>query len=229
MGGVMRVQSFAAISLLLVSFPFVVSGQSASIEQGYSWQYAGRSWSLTHRFSTEHYQFFRTLPRILDYTEYADYVKDPRDDNQLQSLVDELERLGIDAGLSAWERLNLITAFVQAIPYVGESCEYPRYPLETLVERQGDCEDAAILAAALLQLMHFDVVLLAFLDEDHMAVGIRIVPPVPVADPPFTWNGSAYYYLEPTSSGWEIGEIPEQYRSQPAILPLQPVLASTGH
>jgi hypothetical protein len=224
----MRGQWFTVSFLLFLSLSFLVSGQSASIEQAYAWQYAGRSWSVTHRFSTEYYRFFRTLPRVLDYAKYVDYVNDPRDDDQLQSLIDKLERLAADAGLDAWGKLNLVIAFIQSIPYVGESCEYPRYPLETLVEREGDCEDAAILAAALLRQMHFDVVLLAFLEEDHMALGIRIVPPTPVADPPFTWNGSAYYYIEPTSVGWEIGDVPGQYRSPPTILPLLPVFATSG-
>ncbi len=224
----MRGQSILATLLLLLSIPSIVSGQSGSIEQRYTWHYAGRTWDLTHRFSTEHYRFFRTLPRILDYTEYADYITDSRDDDQLQSLIDELERLAADAALNVWEKLNLALAFVQSIPYASELCEYPRYPLEMLVERKGDCEDAAILAAALLLQMRFDVVLLAFLAEDHMALGIRVIPPTPVEDPPYAWNGGAYYYLEATSVGWEIGEVPKRYRSQPTIVPLQPVLASTG-
>jgi hypothetical protein len=224
----MRGQSILVTLVLLLSIPFLVSGQGASIEQRYAWQYAGRTWSLTHRFSTEHYRFFRTLPRILDYTEYAEYINDSRDDGQLQSLIDELERLAANAGLNVWEKLNLVIAFVQSIPYVSEPCEYPRYPLETLVEYKGDCEDAAILAAALLQQMRFDVVLLAFLEEDHMAIGIRVVPPTPVEDPAYAWSGGTYYYLEPTSVGWEIGAIPVQYRSQPTIVPLRPAFASSG-
>lgn len=224
----MRGQPILVTLLLLLSLPFFVSGQSSSVEQRYTWQYASRTWTLTHRFSTEHYRFFRTLPRILDYTEYAEYVNDSRDDDQLQSLIDRLERLAADAGLDVWEKLNLVIAFVQSIPYASELCEYPRYPLEMLVEQKGDCEDAAILAAALLGQMRFGVVLLAFPEEDHMALGIRIVPPTPVDDPPYAWNGGTYYYVEPTSVGWKIGEIPDRYRSQPTILPLQPVLASSG-
>ena len=224
----MRGQSILVTLLLLLSIPFVVFGQGASIELRYTWRYAGRTWSLTHRFSTEHYQFFRTRPRILDYMEYAEYIHDSRDDGQLQSLIDELERLAADAGLSIWEKLNLVIAFVQSIPYVEEPCEYPRYPLETLVECKGDCEDAAILAAALLQQMRFEVVLLAFREENHMALGIRVVPPTPVEHPTYTWNGGAYYYLEPTSVGWEIGDIPDQYRSQPTLVPLRPAVASSG-
>lgn len=224
----MRGRSFLATLLLLLLISSFVSGQSASIEQQYTWRYAGRTWSLTHRFSTEHYRFFRTLPRILDYTEYAEYVNDSRDDGQLQSLIDRLERLAADAGLDVWEKLNLVIAFVQSIPYASEPCEYPRYPLETLVELKGDCEDAAILGAALLQQMRCDIVLLAFLEEDHMALGIRVVPPTPAEDPPYAWNGGDYYYLEATSVGWEIGEIPNRHQSRPMIVPIRPVFVSNG-
>jgi len=213
--------------LLLVSIPFATIAQSASIECSYRWTYDGRTWTLTHRFSTEHYQFYRTLPRVLDYARYTGYVDDPRDDRQLRLLIDDLERLAADAGLDAWGKLNLVIAFVQSIPYVSESCEYPRYPLETLVEHQGDCEDAAILAAALLRQMHFDVVLLAFLEERHMALGVRVLPPEPVEASPVLWNGGSYYYLEPTTIGWQLGQIPEAYRSAPTILPFAPVYAAS--
>ncbi len=226
----MRGQSFLLLFflslLLLISVP--VAGQNATTERSFTWAYAGRTWSLTHRFSTAHYQFFRTRPRILDYANYTEYVNDPRDDEQLQSLLDGLERLASDAGLNSWERLNLVVAFVQAIPYVNESCEYPRYPLEMLVEQRGDCEDASILAAALLRQMRFDVILLAYLGEDHMALGIRVDPPTKPEDPPILWNGGSYYYVEPTSIGWAIGEVPDRYRSRPTILALQPVYASSS-
>ena len=72
----MRGQSILAVLLLLLSVSSVVSGRGESIEQRYTWQSAGRTWNLTHRFSAEHYRFFRTLPRIVDYTKYADYVND---------------------------------------------------------------------------------------------------------------------------------------------------------
>jgi hypothetical protein len=227
----MRAPSILVPSLLLVfllTIPLAALGQSTSTQRSYRWEYGGRTWTLTHSFSTEHYRFFRTLPRFLDYADYTDYVNDPRDDEQLRSLIDALERLAADAGLDAWAKLNLVIAFVQSIPYAGELCEYPRYPLETLVEQQGDCEDAAILAAALLRQMHFDVVLLAFLEERHMALGICVLPPTPVQDAPYVCNGGSYYYLEPTTVGWEIGQVPSLYRSQPTILPFASVFASAG-
>lgn len=223
----MRGSAFVLGFVLLLWFPSVLLGQGATIEQEYTWTYGGRSWALTYRFSTEHYQFFRTLPRTLDYTRYTEYIEDPRDDQQLDGLLAALHRLAASAGLCPRETLHLVIAFVQAIPYAGEPCEYPRYPLETLVEKRGDCEDSAILAAALLQRMRFDVVLLAFLDEKHMALGIATAPPAAVDRPPYAWNGSSYYFVETTSVGWGIGEIPPYYRSDPTVLSLRPVVVSS--
>lgn len=50
---------------------------------------------------------------------------------------------GAPAGSRA--RIEFVAAFVQgAVPYVEEQAEYPKYPVETLVEG-GDCEDKTII------------------------------------------------------------------------------------
>ena len=96
-----------------------------------------------------------------------------------------------------------------------------------LIDHQGDCEDAAILTAALVKHMGFDVVLLVYLEERHMAVGIRVLPPQHQDLQAYEWNGDLYFYLEPTSLGWAIGQIPSTYVSQPAVIGLRPVYASS--
>ncbi len=215
------------IVLAVLLFALTLDGfaQGDSIRRTYSWTYGGRTWSFTYDFPTSVYQLQKSLTRTLDYAAYDVYVDDPRDDNVLRDFVAKLEETA--TGLNVWERLNLVIALVQSIPYVGESCEYPRYPLEMLIDQQGDCEDAAILTAALVKQMGFDVVLLAFLKESHMAVGIRVLPPRHEDLQAYEWNGDLYFYLEPTSLGWAIGQIPPTYRSQPAIIGLQPVYASS--
>lgn len=215
------------IVLAVLLFALTLDGfaQGDSIRRTYSWTYGGRMWSFTYDFPTSAYRLQKSLTRTLDYAAYDVYVDDPRDDNVLRDFVAKLEETA--TGLNVWERLNLVIALVQSIPYVGESCEYPRYPLEMLIDQQGDCEDAAILTAALVKQMGFDVVLLAFLKESHMAVGIRVLPPRHEDLQAYEWNGDLYFYLEPTSLGWAIGQIPPTYRSQPAIIGLQPVYASS--
>ncbi len=212
-------------AVLLFSLVVHSFAQGDSIHRTYVWTYSGKTWSFTYDFPASAYQLQQSLTRTLDYTAYDVYVNDPRGDAVLQDFVAKLEELAV--GLNIWERLNLVIAFVQSIPYVGESCEYPRYPIEMLVDQQGDCEDSAILTAALVRHMGFGVVLLAFLEENHMAVGIRVLPPQHQDLQAYEWNGNPYYYLEPTNLGWAIGQIPPTYQSVPAIIGLRSIVASS--
>ena len=224
-GGFSRTRCVFLLAVLLLALTLNAFAQGNSIRRTYSWTYGGRMWSFTYDFPTSTYQLQQSLTRTLDYAAYDVYVNDLRDNDVLRDFVAKLEETA--TGLNVSERLNLVIALVQSIPYVGESCEYPRYPLEMLIEQKGDCEDAAILTAALVKHMGFDVVLLAFLEERHMAVGIRVLPPQHEDLQAYEWNGDLYFYLEPTSLGWAIGQIPPTYRSQPAIIGLQPVYASS--
>ena len=191
---------------------------AASISRQYAWEYLGRTWTLTHEFVADAYHQFRSLPRVADYTAYADYILDPSDDEAIGSLIAKLEKLAGSAGLNVWEKLNLIVSFVQSFRYASEDGEYARYPIETLVEGCGDCEDLAILTAAILRQMGFGVVLLAYMSERHMAVGIRVLPPGHGDGQTYEWNGDTYYYLETTGTGWTIGKMPTRYTSSPDII-----------
>ena len=214
-----------ALAFLLLSLSLHAFAQDDSIRRTYVWTYGGNTWSFTYDFPTSAYELHKSLTRTVDYTNYDVYVNDPRDDAVLQDFVSKLEQTA--TGLNIWERLNLVIALVQSIPYVGESCEYPRYPIEMLVDQQGDCEDSAILTAALVGHMGFGVVLLAFLEETHMAVGIRVLPPQHQELQSYEWNGDPYYYLEPTSLGWAIGQIPPTYQSRPIIIGISQTYASS--
>jgi len=50
--------------------------------------------------------------------------------------------------------------------------EYPKYPVETLLDQAGDCEDTAFLLASILKAAGKDVVLIRF--PDHLAVGVAM-------------------------------------------------------
>lgn len=223
-GGLARSLRVTVVFLgLLALLGSLALAQGDLIRRTYVWSYRGETWSFTYDFPASSYQLQKSLTRTLDYTAYDVYVNDPREDAVLQDFVAKLEASAM--GLTIWERLNLVIALVQSIPYVEESCEYPRYPIEMLVDQQGDCEDSAILTAALVRHMGFGVVLLAFLEECHMAVGIRVLPPAHQKLQSYSWNGDLYYYLEPTSPGWLIGQIPQAYQSIPTIIGLSSIYA----
>ena len=95
--------------------------------------------------------------------------------------------------------------FVQTIEYAPDSVskgvdEYVRYPIETLSDGMGDCEDKTILLAAIFEEAHIDYVLFSL--PDHLALGAKI-------------DGGDYKYLETTYPSWEIGQIPTQFNSVP--------------
>jgi len=210
------------LGVLVVGIVSSFATHAASLAREYVWEYAGRTWTLAERFDFGTYIRYQRLPRVARLTEYGVYVLDPGVGAAIDGLVADLDRLAAGAGLDTWGRLHLVASFVQALRYVPEEGEYPRYPIETLVEGCGDCEDLAILTAAILRHMGFGVVLLAFTDEMHMAVGIRVPPPDARGASAYEWNGEDYYYLETTAAGWTIGKMPPGYASAPAIIALAP-------
>jgi len=210
-----KVVAAALLALVLASSSAV---WGSSVTHNYSWEYGNRRWSLTHTFPLAEYTRAREQPHTVNYADYANYVLDPVDDVAISSLIAELEAIAYAAGLNVWEKLNLIIAFVQSLEYQTEAHEYPKFPIETLVEGRGDCEDFSILTAAILKQMGFGVVLLAFTQEMHMAIGIRVLPPGEADSHCYVWNGDAYYYLETTASGWSIGTQPSDYTSSPKII-----------
>lgn len=110
---------------------------------------------------------------------------------------------------SRFQEAAATLAFAQSMTYsldedtTGYS-EYWRYPIETIHEETGDCEDTTILAGAVLRSLGHGV--LPLLLPGHAALG--------VAAPPTTegsfvvHEGRRYYYCETTSEGFKIGQLP---------------------
>ncbi len=125
--------------------------------------------------------------------------------------------IALDRGYSELEKINLIISFVQSLPYTSDNVttpydEYPRYPLETLVDNGGDCEDSSILTASLLESMNYELILIN--PPGHMAVGVN----VDAYGSYWTFEDEKYFYLETTAEGWEIGDIPDDYTDASAYL-----------
>lgn len=118
--------------------------------------------------------------------------------------------IALEDNLTEEEKINLVITFVQSLLYTVDSVttsfdEYPRYPLETLIDNGGDCEDTSILTASLLKSMNYDIILIA--PPGHMALGVNI----DACGSSWRYEGERYYYLETTGEGWEIGEYPDDF------------------
>lgn len=134
-------------------------------------------------------------------------------------VIRELAGQLMDSAVSDYGKVKMALTFVQSLPYEldkkskGEE-EYVRYPIETLCDKRGDCEDKTILLAAILQEMGLDFVFL--LPTDHMALGVCCDSVV--ARQYFMYDDKVYYYLESTAPGWKVGEIPKQYAKSSFVL-----------
>ncbi len=78
-----------------------------------------------------------------------------------------------------------------------------KYPLETLVEGSGDCEDLATFLVSLLKAGGIDAILIIF--DNHVGVGINVERTDGYY---FKYKGKKYYYYETTNPDFDLGELP---------------------
>ena len=207
-----------------VPAPLTMKSQSNErISVSYKWFYK-TDWTWETQIPRALYENYKQLPRRPT-TNYSVYVTHPSDDVYLDLLVKEIKRAAREAGYTADETVEFAATFVQSLPYTVDSVttsydEYPRYPVETLVDNGGDCEDTSILLAAIVDRLGYGVVLIML--PQHVAVGIASEGRLDGTY--YSYSGREYYYMETTGEGYKIGEIPEVYRSAKAsVYPMQPV------
>ncbi|MDT8357072.1 MAG: hypothetical protein RQ758_01060 [Methanomicrobiaceae archaeon] len=102
------------------------------------------------------------------------FMDDPDLNPLYEAILEDLREVRSDSSLDDDEYLELIAVFVQSIPYhTNPAANHPKFPIETVVEWSGDCDDKSLLLAPLLSREGYDVALLFFDQEDHMALGVR--------------------------------------------------------
>ena len=117
--------------------------------------------------------------------------------------------------------MNFVLAFVQSLPYTSddvttEADEYPRYPLETLYEDGGDCEDTSILFSSILRVINIDNCLAVIRNPGHMMVGVWGHDDYQGSS--WSHDGKKYYCCETTGEGFRIGDLSPSLSSAKAIL-----------
>lgn len=186
------------------------------IEVSYTWNYGEGTWTYGLKIPTTAYEYYKTVDRK-KIRNYSYYVTDPTDDEYLAGLAEKFKEAAEKEKYSDLDMVKNIIFFVQNLNYVYDKVgtgydEYPKFPLETLADEGGDCEDSAILLASLLRELGYGAVLIQF--PEHMAVGVKGEESIPGSY--YEVDGARYYYVETTSTGWGIGDVPEQMKNQPA-------------
>ncbi len=203
----------------------IVVTASQTIDLEFQWRSHATDWTWEVAVPTAHYATFQaitTRPWCQDYgpCDWYKYVTDPRDDEFIESLTDTMlnaiSPYYADSLSTYYGFLQFVLDFVtDVIPYTLDSRpdEWPRYPLETLVEGIGDCEDTAILFASIVRPVAQSVHLLFF--PAHVAAGVPVdwefvnSAPYPVGY--YQYAGQVYVIVETTGDPptmWQIGELP---------------------
>lgn len=154
------------------------------------------------------------------------YVTDPDDDAFIETLSENLFTAiapYYGDSLSAYHGfLQFALDFVSAaIPYTVDSLpnEWPRYPLETLVEVAGDCEDTGILYCSIVRPYVVSTHLLFF--PTHVASAVpadwSFIDSRDYSVGYYEYQGNYYVIAETTGDPpgyWRIGELPESLRTE---------------
>lgn len=178
-------------------------------ELKFSWRYLGNN-NLVIPDIDFLYDYYKDQDRF-ESSDYAAYVFDPYDDRFIDVIANKLKSsMGTSTDVSI---INSIASFVQNLDYEEDitDCDYPRFPIETLKDNKGDCEDKAILAASILESMGYNVSLIQL--PKHVAVGVNLDEDVLSSD----YYIDEYYYLETSSRNWYLGKVPPEHSDQTDI------------
>lgn len=188
------------------------------VKQTYAWYYGGEKYTEEMYIKYSDYKYYCNLKT--ERTNGSDsHVRQfvTSDDQYVQKLADDLMEKG--KLLSKEEFAQFVLNFVQSIDYVSDTeskgcTEYWKYPVETLFECCGDCEDTSILYCSVMKACGYDTALFLYTgaqyqDNAHCACGVSL--PEKTSGTYYEKDGKKYYYCETTATGWKVGDIPEGY------------------
>jgi hypothetical protein len=144
---------------------------------------------------------------------YNSFINDPTQKQMYSDILKETRKYRTFYRFTDDQYLEFIVRFVQSIPYNDK--DPTKFPIETIYENNGDCEDKSMLLAGLLARENYDVRLFKFDSvfnntPGHMVVGVR--------SNNFTYPGTSYALIDSTAFTY-IGQFPkESYKPNPQII-----------
>jgi len=220
---------FVTIILMFIVSAFFVAPQKAAAQTNeyydkhFEWDYNGQHWTWNLSIPVNLYDAYRSVP-VSTRTQngpagygFCTTTKDA----YIQTLAKELNDTANEQKFSSFDKISFVLAFVQSLPYTSDQVttgydEYPRFPIETLVDDGGDCEDTSILFATLTLILGYGTVYIN--PPNHYAVGILGND---LRGTYWTYpegSNKTYYYCETTGNGFMIGQLPDEFSGQSAFI-----------
>ena len=179
------------------------------ISKTFEWRFEDKDYRIGMVIRRSVYDSFKRRERELKHSKWAEEYASGGITGEIRELAHRL--YGMVSSYGTYREVSFVLNFVQqAIIYAREKTEYPKYPVETLADGTGDCEDFSILGAALLKCMGYEVALMYV--PGHAALGVAGA--AGLEGRYVERGGLHYYYCEMSSEGWKLGEVPEKYRTE---------------
>ncbi len=204
---------------------------NATIIRSFDYVYRGDPYSVGIPVNTDHYLAAKKSPnKQMTFTIeeegefYRHMMTDPAMDAFYTDLIKELrrERYNNGGNLTDDEYLEMLISFVQQIEYDNTTSGNPRFPIEVIYDKTGDCDDKAILLNGILSREGYDVALLIFPTMKHATSGIRIHLATNTAPFRVFSDGKRdYVYIETTRTRL-IGFYSDDYETvpEPLVVPV---------
>jgi hypothetical protein len=191
------------------------------------WDYGGHwTWELT--IPSDVITYYEQIPRPtwkgshLYYSEFIDF-NDRGIERLANGLQECIDNYGSQHGWDYYDNVTFVVSMVQHLHYSQDILvgfdDYTKYPMQTLNDETGDCEDFAILSAAILDRLGYDVKLIFVYIPDgrtHLAIAVWGHDTYPGTY--WTENNKKYFYIETTAPGWDIGEFPDEFQGSTGLL-----------
>jgi hypothetical protein len=200
----------------------ILSLSEPSFAQNYEQQYLFQSGESTYQLTVT------ITPSLYEYYQQKSHYATT---NNLDTFVTPYALALVAADIRTVYHLeedfvNAVLMMVHQIPY--EVVAEPKFPVETMVENQGDCDLLSYIASSLIRAQDLNVVLLYYEAESHMNIGVSLPNPPRDARTTVTYvdyGGSRYYMAECTGNdwqnGWRVGEMPPDLDgAQVAVIPI---------
>lgn len=150
-------------------------------------------------------QFKKRTHHVTSDLDLVEFANAELDDDVVATVAARLRDIALSTQLDALAEIHLAMAFTLALRYTLDQAEYggeyPKFPVETLVDQRGDCEDHAILCgAALYRLGHPVCLVLMDFEEGPGHAALAVAAPFPI--PGVSFNspelGREVFYCEVT-------------------------------
>ena len=141
---------FYLLFILMFIFYVPFSAHNVIVEDDHykvthSWTYDEMEWKCSLTIPIALYGYYQRRTHVGD--DFAHYVLSEYDRDYIRDLVQSFRIGGEKRGLSETDHVYNVINFVQSLRYEydinsKQEQDYVRYPLETLVDGEGDCVEA---------------------------------------------------------------------------------------